>query len=145
MSTEGQYLLWLCGPIIEWQSLWHLTHMNDEGSCIGDALFLLFCLLVFFRLGPLFFSRVANPSYTPVAKHHGRLPPPPTSPRPYPFTLGPAYTHHCNGEKAVLSCHHFSVQYVLGDAAVFHTAGVAKPAQPALRTKRVHAWYIGLP
>ena len=31
------------------------------------------------------------------------------------------------------------------DAAVFHTADVAKPAQPALRKKRVNAWYIDLP
>ena len=61
--TEGQRLLWLCSPILEWQSLWHPSHMDDEGSCIEDALFLFFCLLVV-SASALFSSRVANPSHT---------------------------------------------------------------------------------
>ena len=100
-STEGQRLMWLCSPILEWQSFWHLSHMNDDGSCIGDALFLLFCLLVVSALA-LFSSRVLTRRTPPVVKHYGRLPPPPTSPRQWPFPLGPAYAHHCNGEEVGL-------------------------------------------
>ena len=136
-STEGQRLLWLCSPILEWQSLWHPLHMDDEGSCIEDALFLFFCLLVVSAMA-LFSSRIASPSYTPVAKHHDRLPPPPTSPRPWPFPLGSAYTHHCNGEKAILSCHHLSVQYVLGDER-----RPVWPSQRSMRCERI-AYMLGI-
>ena len=82
-----------------------------------------FCLLVISALA-LFSSRIANTSYTSC---HQELRSPTTS-------SNKSNTHHCNGENAVLSCHHLSVQYVLGDAAVFNKAGVANSA-----------WYICLP
>ena len=95
---KEQRFLWLCSPILEWQSLWHLSHMNDEGSCIEDALFLLFCLLAVSALA-LFSSRVANPSYTACRQ----------APRSAANSSHKSYTHHCNGEKTVLSCRYLSL------------------------------------